>query len=119
MNAQAQHESHHRIHWLLRGGTVLLIIGGVVLAVSFALSPVWYILGALFFGAGVLWWAVILINRAVRATFGLPSRHQTAMPPTEYLCPQCSYDLRGTVGIYCPECGTVRPAPVADEHSQI
>ncbi len=35
-------------------------------------------------------------------------------PPAAYECPKCGYGLRGVTGVYCPECGTVRPASSCD-----
>ena len=42
-----------------------------------------------------------------------PSRLHSG-PAAAYKCPKCGYELRGVTGVYCPECGTVRPASSSD-----
>ncbi len=46
----------------------------------------------------------------------LDPRHRRASTQASCKCPRCGYVLRGVKGIYCPECGTVRPARLVHEH---
>ncbi len=45
---------------------------------------------------------------------GITPSNLHSAPPRAYKCPTCGYALRGVTGVYCPECGTVRPASPGD-----
>lgn len=81
-------------------------MSGFVLTLGFVA-----LIGALLLRAGVL------LGRAWSRLHGRPARRRSLFSPTTYTCHACRYDLRGVEGVYCPECGAVRPAPILGDDS--
>jgi len=106
------------VRWALRGSLVLLGVGGLLFILATAIplaSNIVYALGLFAFIAGLCLWVIIRADRYIRFVRGLPRRNYSLFAPERYVCPKCGYALRGVRGPYCPECGTVRPAPVDDD----
>ena len=105
--------------WIRLCGVVVAALGALLFVCGLAMPsgrggwiPVTGILGLI---SGMGLWAILLIDRMWRFILGLPPRSRIAAEPPTYRCPTCGYRLRGVEGVYCPECGTVRPAPIEGE----
>lgn len=97
----------------LRASLALLAAGAVVLVIGFATNLYIIAAGAVLLIGGLLCRCVISLDRFIRWIFGRrPVRYSVFDPSDEsYTCPACDYRLDGVRGPFCPECGTVRPAP--------
>ena len=103
-----------RIRWIFRGSLVMVIAGGLLFITALATpiaSKVLFPLSLVVLIAALIMWAAILVDRFIRSMCGLPRRSSSRFAPEDSVCPACGYALRGVRGPYCPECGTVRPAP--------
>ena len=109
--------------WMRRivlGSLVSLAAGAVLFVVGLALmgaaaGTVALVAGVVMLIAGLVLRLVIVGDRLWRFLVDLPPRIYSVNAPSAYTCPECGYLLRGVAGPFCPECGTVRPAPREDE----
>jgi len=89
----------------------LLLVGAIAFFVgSAAYSMFTIVLGVVALIVAFLIRLVLLVRRIF---FPPPRRPLSA--PSPYNCHVCAYPLRGVAGAFCPECGTVRPAPLKGE----
>lgn len=107
------------IRRLLIASIALLVAGAVLFVAAFALFNhamlIVLVIAALALIAGLTLRAIVLVDRFIRSAACLPPRDYSVFAPPTYSCPNCGYTLRGVRGPYCPECGTVRPAPIDGE----
>lgn len=104
---------------LMVASMTLLFFGAILFVAAMALpntlpSVLWP-LGIMGLIAGLVVLAAVLVDRGLRSLLGLPRRSPSVLPPRSYTCPTCGYTLRGVRGIFCPECGTVRPSPPEED----
>ena len=114
-------KSDRIIRWLRLCSVLIAAAGAVMFVTGLALPsrPGHYILtlGIVALILSLLVWTVLLLDRLWRPLVGLPPRSRSLIAPPTYTCPNCGYMLRGVEGMFCPECGTVRPAPIEGEDS--
>jgi hypothetical protein len=107
------------IRWLRWASVVLMLVGAFLImsALAMPLKVPTFILpiGVLAMIGSFLAWAVVLLDRIWRGLTGRPAQSRSMLAPPSYTCPKCGYLLRGVKGVFCPECGTVRPAPCDGE----
>jgi len=108
---------------LMVASMILLCMGAVLFVAALAMPnrmpSVVLPLGVMGLIVGLIMLATVIVDRMVRSSLGLPRRSTSLLPPRKYTCPTCGYKLRGVRGIYCPECGTVRPSPVDEEEDDL
>lgn len=97
---------------------VLLAIGGVLFVLGLAL-PGWMVVlmpvGGFVLLGGMVLWAIMALDHYLRVASGRPPARYSTSPPPTYTCPTYGYRLRGVRGVFCPECGTVRPVALDDD----
>jgi hypothetical protein len=107
-----------RLQW---ASIILLIVGGIMLVFGLAfpqLLPLPIVMIAIVvLIAALLLRLVTILDHIWRRLNGRPARRPLLFSPTQYTCPNCGYMLRGVEGIHCPECGTIRPAPLDSDQS--
>ena len=99
---------------------IALLVVGALLVISALAMPSTIpssilALGVVAFIGALTLRIVLVVDRFWRSLSGR-SRRSLFAPPT-YTCHKCGYKLRGVKGAYCPECGTVRPAPAHGDDS--
>jgi len=100
-----------RLNWV---GLGLWIIGGVLLVIGWSVGALWSsitVVALLCVLAALMIRLIDGLDRLWMITGRTPKKSGLHEPPA-YLCPNCGYQLRGVTGIHCPECGTIRPAPL-------
>ncbi len=99
----------------------LLVVGAILfvsgLAMPLTIPSFLVVVGVLALLAALTMRIVVLLDRIWNAAMGRPPRGRSALSPPGYACHKCGYKLRGVKGTCCPECGTVRPAPVHGDES--
>ena len=101
-----------------------LLTGAAILSLVFLVSP--FNIGSLVLAyVVVLGFGLIIkllemllahMKPLVERLDRLDPHHRWASTPAAYTCSKCGYSLRGVEGIYCPECGMVRPARLVHEY---
>jgi hypothetical protein len=91
----------------------LVIIAALVLPRPFSMQAAAF--GLILIGMAAGTRAVVIVRRLLARATGAEAEHRSLLEePSEYTCPTCGYDLRGTTAPFCPECETVRPMRVDD-----
>ena len=111
-----------RLFRRLTHASIALLVVGAILFVSALAMPSTIPSSVLALGIGALIGAlalrvVILGNRIGRFVLGRSPRSRSVFGPMTYTCHECGYELCGVKGAFCPECGTVRPAPAHGDES--
>lgn len=84
----------------------LLALGGLLCVLGMAMFNLpMFAVGLVCLVAGMI---VRLFDRRARK-IALQNRASSAEPHAEHCCQQCGYELRHIPGVFCPECGFVRP----------
>ena len=96
---------------LLSTGALLFTCALAVPSIPSVVLPVSLVM---LIGALTLW-AAVLARRLWHSLLGRPAPDRSVFAPAAYKCHKCGFELRGVEGICCPECGTVRPAPVGKD----
>lgn len=104
---------------LTRAAIGFLAVGGLLftfgLALPSSITPLFLAISlVMLIGAFVLW-APGLVRRLWYFILQRPVPDGSTSAPQAYKCHACGYELRGVEGPFCPECGTVRPAPLDDQ----
>ncbi|HRP62344.1 MAG TPA: hypothetical protein PK400_03540 [Phycisphaerales bacterium] len=113
-------DSERLIRVIMWMGLASLGLGAVLFVAALAMPTTpdaLYALGILGLVVGLILHSVAVMDRWIRQMRGLPRRRFVRDDPPVYKCHSCGYELQGVRGVYCPECGTVRPAPLDDHEA--